>query len=133
TRPASASSRSCAHSEKRVAVHVEGTCVVSARRAAEGIALWSDFDVDEAGVLEHLLPSRTGEPAGDSAGPEVDVAQRLGWHGSTVGDVGELQTSVRAEHAADLREDCALVGAQVDHSIRGDDIGPAVVDGDRLG
>ena len=33
----------------------------------------SDLDVAETGVLEHLLPARTGQPSGDSAGPEVDV------------------------------------------------------------
>jgi hypothetical protein len=31
-------------------------------------------DVGEACVGEHLVPALTGQPAGDSTGPQVDVA-----------------------------------------------------------
>ena len=97
----------------------------SRRRTCRPVA---DLDVDESRFFEHLLPARTGQPAGDSAGPEVDVAQRLGWNGPAVGDVGELQPAARAEHAADLGEHGALVGAEVDDAVGDDDVGPAVVD-----
>jgi hypothetical protein len=37
------------------------------------------------------VPALTGQPAGDSTGPQVDVAHRLDGYGPAVGDVGELQ------------------------------------------
>jgi hypothetical protein len=60
-------------SEERVAVDVEGACFVLAGRAEERVDRWADFDFGEACLFEHLLPARTGQPAGDSPGPEVDV------------------------------------------------------------
>ena len=89
--------------------------------------------VGESCLLEHLLPARTGQPAGDSAGPQVDVAQRLGRNGSAVGDVGELQHAAGSQHAADLGEDGAFVGAEVDDAVGDHDVGPVVVDGKRFG
>src|SRR5690349_6916538 len=65
--------------------------------AAEGVDRRSDFDVREAEVLEHRLPARTGQPARDSAGPEVDVAQRLGRDRPAVGDVGVLERAAGPE------------------------------------
>jgi hypothetical protein len=79
--------------EERVAEHFEGSGFRFAGSAAEGVDRRADLDVDEAGLFEHLLPARTGQPPGNSAGPQIDVAQCLWWHGSTVGDVGELQGS----------------------------------------
>jgi hypothetical protein len=58
-------------------VHVEGACLVFAGGAAEGVDRWPDGDAGEAGVLEDFLPARTGQPAGESSGPQVDVAQRF--------------------------------------------------------
>jgi hypothetical protein len=77
--------------EERVAVHVVGACVRLALRSAEGVDGRADLDRLEPGFLEHPLPARPGQPACDSAGPEVDVAQRFGWDGLSVGDVRELE------------------------------------------
>jgi hypothetical protein len=71
-------------------VHVEGAGLFLAGRAAEDVDSGAGGDVGEAGVLEHFLPARTGQPAGDSSSPQVDVAQGLGPDGVAVGDVGEL-------------------------------------------
>ena len=76
--------------EERVPVDVVGTRLFFAGRAREGVDWWADLYSDEPHVFEHLLPARTGQPAGNSAGPEIDVTQGLGWYRSAVGDVGEL-------------------------------------------
>ena len=97
--------------EKRVAVDVEGTRLRFAGRTRESVDWCPDLHCFEARVFEHLVPARTGQPAGNSAGPEVDVSQRLGRDRASVGDVGELQGATRSQHAVDLAEDSALVGA----------------------
>ena len=53
-------------------------------------------------------------------------------HGLAVRNVGELQSSAQAQHAIDLRKGRPLVGAKVHHSVAGDDIRPAVLDGQIL-
>ena len=115
-------------SEERVAVHLEVTSLALSERATEGVDRWSDLDVNETGVFEHRLPTRTGQPSGNSAGPEIDVSQRLGWYGATIGDVSELQPPAGAQHAVDLGEDCLLVGAEVDHTVGDHHIGPSGFD-----
>lgn len=114
--------------EEGVAEDLEGACVGLAGRAAEGVDGWSDLDVGEADFGEHLMPALTGQPAGNSTGPQVDVTQSLRWNGSPIGDVGELQHPARCEHAVDLVEDGALVGAQVDHAVGDHHVGPVVLD-----
>ena len=79
------------------------------------------------------MPALTGQPTGNSTGPQVDVSHRLGGDGSTVGDVGELQHTARLEHAVDLVEHGALVGAQVDDAVGDHDVGPAILDRQLLG
>ena len=115
-------------SEEGVPVDLEGAGVGLAGSAAEGVDGWADLDVDEADFGEHLVPARTGQPTGNSTGPQVDVTHGFGWDGSTVGDVGELQDAARPEDAVDLVECGALVGAQVDHTVRDHDVGPCVLD-----
>ena len=78
-------------SQECVAVDIESACLVFPCRTGKRVDGFANLHVDEPGVFEHLLPARTGQPAGDSAGPKVDVAQRLGWDRPTVRDVGELQ------------------------------------------
>src|ERR1700716_3173086 len=78
-------------SKERVAVHLERSPLFFSGGAAKGVDRVADLDVDKSCVLEHLVPARTGQPARDSAGPQVDVAQSLGRHRPSVGDVGELQ------------------------------------------
>ena len=45
--------------------------------AAERVDRLADHYVGETAVLQHLPPARTGQPAGNSTSPQVDVAQRL--------------------------------------------------------
>src|SRR5205823_2249199 len=62
-----------------VAEHLIGARLLFAGRAGECVDRRADLHVGEASVLEHLLPTRTGQPPGDSAGPEIDIAQCFGW------------------------------------------------------
>src|SRR5205814_307268 len=117
---------------KRVAVHLICTRFVFAGGPPEGVDGRSDVDIDEADVLEHLLPARPGQPARDSGGPQVDVAQRLRWHRTAVGDVGKLQPPTWPQGTVDLGEDQLLVRAQVDDTVADHDVGPTVLDGQRL-
>jgi len=59
--------------QEGVAVHLERPRLFFSGGAAEGVDGVADLDVNEPGVFEHLLPARTGQPARDSAGPQVNV------------------------------------------------------------
>src|SRR5207245_10926862 len=48
--------------------------------ASEHISRGSDLDADEPRLFEHPLPTLTGQPPGDSTGPEVDIAQSFRWY-----------------------------------------------------
>ena len=78
-------------SHEGVAEDLERAGLVFTDGVPEGIDGGPNLDVDESGLFEHLPPALTGQPTGDSAGPKVDVAQRLGRDRPTVRDVGELQ------------------------------------------
>src|SRR5215831_6246254 len=119
--------------QERVAVHIEGASVGLARGAAEGVGCVANYNAGEAAVMEHFLPARTGQPAGYSIGPQVDVTQRLDWYGAAVGDVSELEPTARAQHPMDLGEHRLLVGAQVDDPVRDHYVRPTVLDRERLG
>lgn len=82
--------------EECVPVDVVGPRLFFAGRARERADWWADLYSNEPHVVEHLLPAPTGQPAGNSTGPEIDVAQGLGWYRSAVGDVGELQSASRS-------------------------------------
>src|SRR6266851_8153005 len=68
--------------QERVAVHLERAGLVLALGAAERVECLADYHVRETAVLQHLPPAHTGQPAGYSTGPRVDVAQRFGWDGA---------------------------------------------------
>ena len=52
---------------------IEGSRVVFPGRAGKRVDGVTDHDVDEANVFEDRPPARTGQPASNSAGPEIDV------------------------------------------------------------
>ncbi len=56
-----------------------------------------------------------------------------GGTGVAVGDISELQRVAGTQHAVDLGEHSALVGAQVDGPIGDDDVRPAITDRQSLG
>src|SRR5262249_35286053 len=63
-----------------------------------------------------------------SAGPKVNVPQRLWRNGLSVGDIGELHPTPGSQYAADLIEHLLLVGAEIDDAVGDHDIGPPRLD-----
>src|SRR5262249_58829762 len=63
--------------DEREPVDLVGPRIAFATGTAERVDRFADHDVDETGFGEKLLPARTGQPAGNSAGPQIDVPQRL--------------------------------------------------------
>ena len=55
-------------------MHIEAQGVGIAACAGKGVDRLSDRDGAEAGLFEHRLPARTRQPAGDSTGPQINVA-----------------------------------------------------------
>src|SRR5215471_11402027 len=131
TRPGKPAWRPAGH--ERVAVHVERAGLVLAFGAAECVDGLADHHVRESAVVQHFLPARTGQPAGYSTGPQVDVAQCLVWYGAAVGDVSELEPTAMAQYPTDLGEHRLLVGAQVDDPVRDHHIRATVLDRELLG
>src|SRR4026208_2095153 len=84
--------------EEGVAVDLERAGAGFSHRTAERVDGWTDADVLEPGVFEHLLPARTGQPSGNSTGPQIDVAHCLDRDRAPVGDVSELQHTTGTQH-----------------------------------
>src|SRR5262249_55899258 len=95
--------------KERIAVDVVDPGIPLAPRLAERVDGVTDRDNDEADLLEHRRPSCARQASGDSARPQVDVAQCLRWNRLAVGDVGELQRTARSKHTPDLTKHGALV------------------------
>ena len=73
-----------------VAEDLELSRPVFAARATEGIHRRADLDVDETALFQQSAPACTRQAAGDSGGPEVNVADGVLRHLRPVGDVGKL-------------------------------------------
>ena len=97
--------------EERVTVDLETPRVLLASRSLEGIDRRADLRVNEADILQHLLPGCTRQTTGDSGSPEIDVLNSSRGHGLSVRDVGKLQMTARPQHAIDFVEYRLLVGA----------------------
>jgi hypothetical protein len=44
------------------------------RPPREHVSRRSDVHADESRLFEHLPPTLTGQPSGDSTGPQIDIA-----------------------------------------------------------
>ena len=113
---------------ERIAKDLEQPRLALATGTTERINRRTDGDLDEPAFLQHLPPACARQATGNSVGPKVDVADRRFRHGLAGCDVGELQSSARAQHPHDLFEDAAFVGAEIDDAIADDDIGPTILD-----
>lgn len=114
--------------KKRIAVHLELTGLLFTAGTSKRVTGRPNLDVDKSGLLEHSLPARARQAAGNSSRPQVNVADRRLRYGFPVCDISELQPSARAQHTEDLRKDPTLVGAQIDNSVADDHVGPRVLD-----
>src|SRR6056297_1583291 len=95
--------------------------------------MFADVDVGEAELVQHLRPACARQAPGNSTGPQVDLPERLLGDGSAVGYVRELQGSAWPQDPADFVERGPLVGTQVEDAVRDDDVGPIILDRERLG
>lgn len=97
-------------SEECVAVDIKRAGIFLTDRATERVNRRSNLNVNKTAVFKHLLPARTGQPSGNSTGPQINVLHRLEWNGKTVSDVSELQCATEPENTVDLGEHSLLVG-----------------------
>jgi hypothetical protein len=76
-----------------------------------------------------LPPTCARQATSDSRSPKIDVFDRRFRNRLPIGDIRELQIAARPQHTFDFRENSTLVGAQIDHAVADDHIGPAILDG----
>ena len=97
--------------QKRIAVNLEHASFRFTLGAFEGVRRRSDLDIGEARLFQHFLPARARQAAGDSSGPQVDIANGRFGDRLAVCNISELQSAPGLEHAKNLCEDATLVGA----------------------
>ena len=88
--------------EIRVAEDLEQPRLALPASSPEGVDRRADFDLNETAFFQYLLPACARQAAGNSIGPQVDIADSRLRYDPAGGDVGELQSSARAQHPHDL-------------------------------
>jgi len=63
----------------------------------ESVYRRADTDINETALLEHLPPACARQAAGNSIGPQVDVADRRFRYRLAIRDVGKLQAPPRPQ------------------------------------
>ena len=61
--------------------------------AAKGVDRWTNTDIREATVLDHLLPGCTRQTTGNSGRPKINVGNRRRRHRFSVGNVAKLEVA----------------------------------------
>lgn len=97
--------------QKGVTKHFKQPCLALAAGPAEGVNRRADPDIDETALLKHMPPACARPAAGDSVGPQVEIAERSRRYLFAVCAVGKLQTPIWFQYAHDFGEDLAFVGA----------------------
>ena len=93
------------------------TAGVLERRARVGLDQVTGLDPLEAVALKQPCVLCLQQSAGNSAGPEVDVAPPFLGDRGLDGHVGDLDEPGGREHPVDLGEDRALVGRKIDDAV----------------
>jgi len=93
------------------------TAGVLERRARVGLDQVTGLDPLEAVALKQPCVLCLQQSAGNSAGPEVDVAPAFFGDRGLDGHVGDLDAPGGPEHPVDLGEDRALVGGEIDDAV----------------
>lgn len=81
--------------EKRVAEDLEQPRLALPASTPEGVDRGADFDLNETGFLQYLLPACARQATSNSSRPEIDVADRRFGNRLAVRYVGELQPAAR--------------------------------------
>jgi hypothetical protein len=118
--------------EEGITVNLEPSRILLATGTLEGVNRRSDPYIDKAGFFEHLLPGCTRQTTGNSSCPKIDVVDCRRRHRLPVRDIRKLENAARPQHAMDLGEHGAFVGAEIDNPVADHDIGPAVIDRQRF-
>ena len=97
--------------QKGVAEHFEQPRLALAASAAEGVNRRADPDIDETALLKHMPPACARQAAGNSIGPQLDIAQRPRRNLLAIRNVGKLQAPARFQYAHDFGEYLTLDSA----------------------
>ncbi len=65
----------------------------------EGVIRLTHLNVYESRVHQHRPPALARKAAGDSSGPEIDIAYRTLGHRLAVSDIAKLQSSAGPQHS----------------------------------
>ncbi len=87
-----------------------------------------DLEIHEPRRNDRCFKLCVQQSAGDSTLPEIDVLLALFRHCFLNENVPDLQATARLKNARHFLESCQLVGKQVEHAVRDDDVGPTVGD-----
>ena len=105
------------------------TLVLTSR---EHVDLVRHHDIGEAGLIEEHPPLCIQQSTGNSATPERDVILRVLRDLLMYKDVPDLDAPAGLENTEHFVEDGTLIGTEVDHTVADDDVGEAIVDGQRF-
>ena len=113
----------------RAKIDSEGAELSRARRlsgAGVHVAAPGDLEIDEARRDDSCLELCIQQSAGNSALPEIDVLLSLVGHCLLNEDVSDLEPPARLENTRNFLESGKLVGKEIEHAVRDDDVGPTV-------
>ncbi len=99
------------------------------RRASVNFGAPRDLEIHDPRRYHRCFKLCIQQSAGDSTLPEIDVLLALFRHCFLNHDVADLKTAARLENTRHFLESGELVGKEVQHAVRDDDIGPTVGNG----
>src|SRR5262249_55661904 len=100
-------------------------------RAGKTIEALSDSDIAKTCAGEEVDHLCFQQSAGDSTGPEVDVAQRAVGQDFSNDNVCDLQATARFEHTRDFGNGAFLFRYQIQDPVRDQDVDASILDGQR--
>jgi hypothetical protein len=101
----------------RVPVRTELPGLVFTAGSAERVNDGTELHLSEACALDHCHPPCTRQGTGNSAGPQIDVAERGLGDGFLHADVSDLGATTRLQDSGDLPVGAEFVRDEVDHPV----------------
>lgn len=96
------------------------------RRSAEHVRAPRDLESHESSRHDRGVQLCLQQSAGDSALPEIDVSFRARRDGLLDEDVTDLKTAARLEYTRHFAKAGHLIGEEIQHAIRDDNVSPPV-------
>jgi hypothetical protein len=97
------------------------------RRSRERIEAVRDADIGEPGGCECGLDLCLQQSAGNSTGPQIDIASGAIVERGAEHDVGELQASPRGNDTKHLSQRAVLIGHEIEYAVRHQDVNARIV------